>query len=56
MKLNITLFFFVVTIFQYKNNPSKTKIVGDRCGRVPPSDHAEELKDPERHYDLKLWA
>ena len=27
-------------------------MLGERCGRVPPSDHKAEIADPEKHDDF----
>ena len=27
-------------------------MLGERCGRVPPSDHKAEIDDPEKHDDF----
>ena len=39
-------------ILGYETKKVLDPVLGERCGRVPPSDHKEEIDNPEKHDDL----
>ena len=36
----------------YETKKVQDPVLGERCGRVPPSDHDAEIKDPLTHDDF----